>query len=293
MTEPGNPAIPWRHEIPVAWDNDFVPFPYRDGAGRITVMRFDPSWAKNAADLTKGTEGTGSREAELLNEQAYMRETQSSKKNVLRLHAALSNRFRSWIERRFGVLAVQEDLGVDLHFTHEGVSHLAELKICYGENTRLAIREALGQVFEYNHYPPRLETQKWWIVLDCRPCGTDVEYVALLTKRYHLPLRLAWQDERISRRPLGLLYPRNRNYKVPILRPWMARPGVLSALEPYIGLLEPLWRITSMCAQALLCFDIENGEKARRRSGQGGQGPQCRSMGHPAGLRGLEIGHRF
>ena len=193
MTEPGNPAIPWRHEIPVAWDNDFVPFPYRDGAGRITVMHYDPRWAKNAGVFTKGTEGTDVREAELLNEQAYMRETQSSQKNVLRLHAALSNRFRSWIERRFGETAVQEQSGIDIHFTHDRVTHLAELKICYGANTRLAIREALGQVFEYNHYPPRQERQSWWIVLDCRPSKTDIEYVALLTEKYQLPLSLAWQ----------------------------------------------------------------------------------------------------
>jgi hypothetical protein len=45
MTEPSNPVIPWRHEVPVTWDPDFVPFTYVDGAPRITVMRYEPSWA--------------------------------------------------------------------------------------------------------------------------------------------------------------------------------------------------------------------------------------------------------
>ncbi|MGA2850130.1 MAG: hypothetical protein ABSE46_14120, partial [Terracidiphilus sp.] len=26
LTEPNKPEIPWRHEVPVAWDDDFVPF---------------------------------------------------------------------------------------------------------------------------------------------------------------------------------------------------------------------------------------------------------------------------
>ena len=196
MTEPNNAGVPWRHEVPVAWDEHFVPFRYRDAGPRITVMHFDPAWAQNmhkqkATKALAAGEGDGN-EKDPLNEGAYSRETQASLRNVLRLHAALSNRFKDWLKASIGVRTKQERNWVDLTFKHHGVTHLAELKICYGDNTRAAIREALGQLLEYNHYPPRLEAQLWWLVLDHEPSATDVEYLGLLRGKYHFPLTLAW-----------------------------------------------------------------------------------------------------
>lgn len=86
----------------------------------------------------------------------------------------------------------QEQNCVDLTFDYEGKSHLAELKICYGGKTRAAIREAMGQLLEYNHYPPRSEAQSWWLVLDHDPAKSDRVYIDVLRKKYGLPLRLAW-----------------------------------------------------------------------------------------------------
>jgi hypothetical protein len=196
MTEPSNPAVPWRHEVPVRWDNDFVPFTYIDGAPRITVMHFDPAWAEETEDqalVSAQTQGDIEPQHDaLLNELAYMRDTPASQKNVLRLHAALSNRFRSWLEKGFGVKAVQEKRRIDLRFSYQGMGHLAELKICYGENTRHAIREALGQILEYNHYPAYEEMQSWWLVLDCKPTAEDRHFITTLKERYRLPLSLTW-----------------------------------------------------------------------------------------------------
>jgi hypothetical protein len=103
VREQENLHAPWRHEVAVAWDDDFVPFGYKDGAPQHTVMRFDPTWT--CASLG-GTEDEG--EAAFLTETAYLRKTRASEKNVLRLHAALSNRFRAWLKRRFQVTAIQE-----------------------------------------------------------------------------------------------------------------------------------------------------------------------------------------
>ena len=199
MTEPSNPEVPWRHEVHVAWDSDFVPFRYRDGAPRITVMHFDPGWAQNILEHQVVTVAiaseTKNEETSSLDEAAYSRETQASQRNILRLHAALSNRLRRWLRKRFGVRAEQERNRVDLTFSHKGLKHLAELKVCYGAKTKSAIREALGQLFEYNHYPPRSAAESWWLVLDHKPVVTDVEYIALLREKYHLPLSLAWSKE--------------------------------------------------------------------------------------------------
>jgi hypothetical protein len=86
ITEPSNPRIPWKHEVPVAWDHDFVPFRYSDGAPRITVMHFDPAWAQHP-DGHDDQAGVSSEENEPderdpLNESAYMRQAQASQRNV-------------------------------------------------------------------------------------------------------------------------------------------------------------------------------------------------------------------
>lgn len=74
----------------------------------------------------------------------------------------------------------------------DGITHLAELKICYGGNTRAAIRGAMRQLLEYNHYPSRSEAHCWWLVMDHHPAGTDREYIDVLRTKYALPLTLTW-----------------------------------------------------------------------------------------------------
>ena len=200
MTEPNNPRVPWRHEVPVAWDEQFVSFRYHDAGPRITVMHFDSAWAQNTHKQIT-TKALAAEEGDTegndpLNEGAYSRETQASLLNVLRLHAALSNRFRDWLKASIGVHAKQERNWVDLTFKYHGVTHLAELKICYGDNTRAAIREALGQLLEYNHYPPRLEAQSWWLVLDHKPSATDVEYLRAFAGKVPLPAQLVMAERK-------------------------------------------------------------------------------------------------
>jgi hypothetical protein len=203
VREQENLHAPWRHEVAVAWDDDFVPFGYKDGAPQHTVMRFDPTWT--CASLG-GTEDEG--EAAFLTETAYLRKTRASEKNVLRLHAALSNRFRAWLKRRFQVTAIQEENHEDIHFIDRGTSYVAELKTCYGGNTKAALREALGQIIEYNHYPPRLQKERWLLVLDSRPTATDQDYITAIRTKYHLPIGIAWPlNAEFEIAPLGFLGP--------------------------------------------------------------------------------------
>jgi hypothetical protein len=80
IREQGNSRAPWRHEIPVLWDDDFLPFAYVDGAPRHTVMHFDATWVSAPSDRAKKrNEG----EAAFLDDAAYRRETHASYKNVL------------------------------------------------------------------------------------------------------------------------------------------------------------------------------------------------------------------
>jgi hypothetical protein len=190
MTEPSNPAIPWRHEVPVTWDPDFIPFIYNDGAPRITVMRYEPSWAPQRLQS-----GGGEDADDFLDDTGYRRETRASSRNIKRVHSTLSNSFRHWLSSAHGIAVKQEKRRVDISFSYGDQTHLAELKVCYGGDTRASIREALGQVFEYNLYPPRLSANSWLIVLDMKPVETDVAYFEALRQQYKLPLSLVWPTD--------------------------------------------------------------------------------------------------
>jgi hypothetical protein len=186
-------GVAWRHEVPVEWQKNFTPFPYKDPAPRHSVYKFKPLRGDGRNDITPTSILDGENESDaLLNDQPYGRETAASKKNISRQHVSLSNQFRLWLERKFAVKVRQERKGVDLTFTTSTFRHLAELKICYRSDTRHAIREAMGQLLEYNHYPPREEAQFWWLVLDCEPSQTDRKYISSLIEKYMLPLTVAW-----------------------------------------------------------------------------------------------------
>ncbi len=164
ITEPNNPSIAWRHEVPVLWDKDFIPFIYKDPAPQNSVYPLKPQSIQEQSDHGSApTDRATETPNPLLKELAYQRETAVSKKNIMRLHVSLSNQFRLWLERRFAMKVVQEKKWIDMSFTCAGQKHLAEVKICYGEDTRHAIREALGQLFEYNFYPPYEESHFWWL----------------------------------------------------------------------------------------------------------------------------------
>jgi hypothetical protein len=158
-------------------------------------MHFDPSWligkGKDGIDITIAQKSLPG-EKPPLDESPHLRRTHASVRNIEKLHSALSNRFCKWIKKRFSVDATREHDCVDVTFTLDGTTHLAELKICYAENSKAKIREALGQLSEYNHYPPRSAAQAWWLVLDQQPRVADRRFIAALRESYNLPLRIAW-----------------------------------------------------------------------------------------------------
>jgi len=196
IPDPNDRNIFWRHEIPVDWVANFMPFKYKDPAPQNSVICLtNRSKFSQYYDLNRSlNENNVETPNALLNELSYQRETRASQKNILRLHVNLSNRFRLWIERKYKTKVKQEDRGIDLIFTHLTMKHIAELKICYGEDTRHAIREALGQLFEYNHYPSYEEADFWWLVLDFEPSENDLDYISVLRERYSIPLTIAWSN---------------------------------------------------------------------------------------------------
>ena len=71
----------------------------------------------------------------------------------------------------------------------------AEIKICHGIGTTRAIREALGQLFEYNYYGLRKPADEWGIVINEKPSERDIQFIKCLNTKLNFPLHLWWFEE--------------------------------------------------------------------------------------------------
>ncbi len=129
-----------------------------------------------------------------LAEDGYYRESSNKLKIIIPKHNKLSNDFTVWLQNK-GVSAKQEENYIDILFNVDGVIYIAELKVVYGVGTTKAIREAVGQLLEYNYYPGRNAKNEWMIVLDQQPLKTDLDYIKKLARKINLPLRVGWQTE--------------------------------------------------------------------------------------------------
>ncbi len=126
-------------------------------------------------------------------EESYYRETGARSKEIVRRHNQLSNNFARWLQRR-GLIPEREKGYVDVRFKTRQGTYVAELKTCSYIGQRFAIREALGQLFEYNYYSGRRAAAHWLVVLDEKPSGEDFDFISQLRARLSLPLNLVWID---------------------------------------------------------------------------------------------------
>ena len=107
----------------------------------------------------------------------------------------MSNQFSDWLKQQGYKKVNQEKNRVDVEFRSGSDLCRAELKIC-GEGKPLwSIREAVGQLLEYNFYGNREPAQHWFIVLDEKPHPWDVDFIKTLRNNYHLPIWLGWQED--------------------------------------------------------------------------------------------------
>jgi len=132
------------------------------------------------------------KEPSALAEDGYYRESQRNLKIIIPQHNKLSNSFCKWLSSK-GVTAKQEKNFIDILFHVGKEDFIAELKIVYGVGTTKAIRESLGQLFEYNYYPGRNVKNKWLVILDQEPMDSDLRYIDNLRNERNLPISVGWQ----------------------------------------------------------------------------------------------------
>lgn len=191
-------GIPWAHQVPVDWSGDFSQIDMLLGSEQYTVKQLS---AHEVARIERASSHAAkqlvsqmsARQAELLSEEVYYRETTAMRKVITPRHNGLSNEFRCWLARQFRIDAVQEKEQIDIRFSWKEKSVLVELKICLGVGTTKSIREALGQVLEYNHYPKRTPAENWLIVLDEEPSSSDKYFIDKLRTERLLPLFIGWR----------------------------------------------------------------------------------------------------
>jgi len=191
-------GVPWAHQVPVDWFGDFPRIDMLLGSEQYTVKELSE---QEVARIERAVEPTvkqlglqvPAREAELLSEEVYYRETPAMRKVIIPRHNELSNEFCCWLARQFRINAVQEKEKIDIRFTWKRRPVLAELKVCLGVGTTKSIREALGQVLEYNHYPKRTPAENWLIVLDEEPSSSDKRFIELLRTECLLPIFVGWR----------------------------------------------------------------------------------------------------
>jgi hypothetical protein len=192
----------WQHLINVDWDGAFVPFPYEHPrAPQHTVLGLKQNEIDHFERAKREGEhrqrGLTEEEVQdtLLLEAGYLRYTPVALRWIRREHVALSNQFVVWLENTHGIRATQERKQIDAAFEVGSKRFLAEFKIAYMGNTKQAIREALGQILEYNHYPPRISHDQWLLILDTEPCEKDKAFLRRLRDVFGLPLTLGWKTD--------------------------------------------------------------------------------------------------
>lgn len=129
-----------------------------------------------------------------LSEICYSRNSiNSSEKLITPLHKILSNKFKRYLlgDKKFNSVE-QEDKGIDIIATKENEEYMFELKIITTPYARHAIREALGQLLEYNYYPTRTKFKYMNIVINRKPSNEEIKWCKNLNKQ-GFKFELYWQ----------------------------------------------------------------------------------------------------
>ncbi len=134
----------------------------------------------------------------------YPRATKKTLKIIIPRHNKLSEELRKWLTKSGYRVLGREKNRVDILFQKGNQFYRAELKVCSGLGSTQGIREAIGQLLEYNYYPGRSAADSWVIVLDRRPRNEDINYIRTLKRQHNLPLSLGWRERADFKFPKGL-----------------------------------------------------------------------------------------
>ncbi len=130
-----------------------------------------------------------------LSETSYLRAPPKILQVIEPRHKRLANKFTRWLKNEGFEHVIMENNQIDLTFDHHDTRFMSELKVVYGLSTTKAIREAMGQLLEYNFYASRTPYDEWLILLDKTPTEDDLRYSKRLANNLSFPINLGWEKK--------------------------------------------------------------------------------------------------
>ena len=113
-------------------------------------------------------------------------------------HNELSNVLIEYLKNNGYKSVKAEDNYVDIKcINNSGELIFFELKTA--KTVKAAIREAIGQLLEYNHYPNTNKANKLIIVTKSEPSESDIQYLSTLRTKYNLPVYYQYFDIKNSK----------------------------------------------------------------------------------------------
>ena len=107
------------------------------------------------------------------------------------MHKKMQNAVKALLEKDYVHLYFEKD-HVDMKGQPkdgDDTWHYFEFKTY---SAKRCIREALGQILEYAHYPSKARAQKLFIIGPEKPDNQDIAYMKMLRETYHLPIWYRW-----------------------------------------------------------------------------------------------------
>lgn len=128
-----------------------------------------------------------------LNEIPYLRAPNNDIKLIKPLHNKLSNDFKKYLCDEGFCNIEREKNAIDVIAIRENRTYIFELKVVNMPYVRHSLREALGQLLEYNYYPSRKKFDYLNIVLNRKPSEMEIKWCENLNK-IGVRFELFWQN---------------------------------------------------------------------------------------------------
>ncbi|MGV9170698.1 MAG: hypothetical protein ACOC38_12250 [Promethearchaeia archaeon] len=154
-----------------------------------------PFYPSSSIETEPTVQAQSAKQDARLVEGSYWRLSPKKRREIEMKHNSMSNEFANWLKEQGYTSVRQEKDRVDTEFESGDNLCRAELKICGDGKPLWSIREAIGQLLEYNLYGHRSPADYWFIVLNEKPHKWDFDFVETMRDSYDLPVWLGWQED--------------------------------------------------------------------------------------------------
>ncbi len=126
-----------------------------------------------------------------------IRHTEASAAEMEARHQKMQEGIRKCLEEDGYTDITLEENHVDLQAMKYGYIYYFEVKTY--DTARACIREALGQILEYNHFPNVHRANRMYIVGPVKATEGELQYIKYLRQNYHMNINYLWYSEEEGR----------------------------------------------------------------------------------------------